>query len=89
MSRIIRNPFTYRLPSLDLHGEFSSACKFLIETFIQDNIKMKNKEIIIIHGKGYGVLKRTTHEILKTNKQVLRFYIDPFNEGQTIVFLKI
>lgn len=89
MSRIIRNPFTYHLPHLDLHGEFSSTCKVLIETFIQDNVLLKNKEIVIVHGKGYGVLKKTTHLLLKSNKHVIHFYLDPFNEGQTIVKLKI
>lgn len=40
MKRI--DPFTYNLPSLDLHGEYITTIFFLISDFIADNIKLKN-----------------------------------------------
>lgn len=89
MSRIINDPFTYRLPRIDIHGETSSTCLAVINSFIKDNMKLKNKNIIIIHGKGSGVLKKATHEILKHHHDVNKYYIDGLNDGQTIVELNI
>lgn len=89
MSRIIRDPFTYYLPKLDIHGETSSTCIALIKSFIKDNIKLKNPKIIIIHGKGTGTLKKAVHEYLKHEKIVKKYYIDGMNDGQTILELDL
>ena len=37
------------LPTLDLHGETKEISTVLINDFIEDNYKMKNKKVIIIH----------------------------------------
>jgi DNA mismatch repair protein MutS2 len=89
MNKIIHDPFTARFPRIDIHGETSLTCVAVINSFINDNIKLKNKDIIIIHGKGTGILKKATHECLKNNKKVKKYYIDGFNDGQTIVELDI
>ena len=88
MSRIINDPFTFRFPHLDLHGETSLTCIAVINSFIKDNIKLKKKNLIIIHGKGSGVLRKATHNHLKHHKNVEKYYIDGMNDGQTIVELK-
>ncbi len=77
------------LNTLDLHGESSDISKVLIEEFIEDNFKMKNKQIIIIHGLGTKKLLHTTQEVLKNNKYVEEYKLDNFNSGQTIVKLKV
>ncbi len=88
MSKIIRDPFTFHFPRKDIHGETSSTCIAVIDSFIKDNIKLKNKNIIIIHGKGSGVLKKATHNYLKRHKNVSKYYINGLNDGETIVELK-
>ena len=87
MTKTIRDPFTYRLPHLDIHGETSLTCIAVIKSFIDDNLHLKNDKIIIIHGKGTGTLRKATHEYLKNRKEVIRYYIDGLNDGQTIVEL--
>lgn len=77
-----------KLPTLDLHGEYSDIAKVLINTFINENVKLKNEFIAIIHGKGTGVLKQTTKEVLRHNRNVLDFKLYWFNDGMTIVKLK-
>ena len=52
-------------------------------------IKLKKDRIIIIHGKGTGILKKATHNYLKKDKRVIKYYIDGMNDGQTILELKI
>ena len=49
---------------------------------------MKNKYIVVIHGKGSGALKRKVHEILKQDKLVANFELDAMNIGQTLIELK-
>ena len=75
------------LPQLDLHGETCDIAKIKIKEFINDQYRMKNKKIIIIHGIGTGKLKKATQEVLKNNKYVEEYKIDNFNAGQTIVKL--
>ncbi|MGN1371490.1 MAG: Smr/MutS family protein [Candidatus Coprovivens sp.] len=89
MSKTIKDPFTYFFPQLDIHGETTLTCNAVINSFIKDNIKLKRKNIIIIHGKGSGALRKATHEYLKHNKNVEKYYIDGLNDGQTIVELKL
>ena len=76
------------LPTLDLHGETKDIAKVLINEFIEDNYKMKNTKVIIIHGVGTKTLLKETQNTLKNNKYVLEYKIDNFNTGQTIVTLK-
>lgn len=77
--------FIDSLPSLDLHGFDRETARVAINDFINDNIKMKNKFIVIIHGIGSGILKETTQLVLSKNKKVIEFKIHPFNIGCTLV----
>ena len=74
---------------LDLHGYDRISAKLLINEFIDDNHKLKNKQVIIVHGVGTGILKNTTHKVLKSNKYVRGYKLDNFNIGVTIVDIKI
>lgn len=77
----------FKLPTLDLHGEICDIASVKINDFIKDNIKLKNKYIAIIHGKGTGKVKETTHNTLKSNKCVLEYKVCIFNDGMTLVKL--
>lgn len=81
----LNNIFTSNLPTLDLHGYDRESARVAIIDFINDNKKMKNDTIIIVHGKGTGILKQTTHSLLSKNKNVKEYKIDYFNDGSTIV----
>lgn len=87
--RKIIDSFTDYLPHLDLHGETTATCVYLVESFLRDNVKLRNTKVVIIHGKGSGAIRGKTHELLKKNKTVSKYYIDGLNDGQTIVELKI
>lgn len=76
--------FIDNLPTLDLHGFDRQTAKVAIDDFINDNIKMKNSFIVIIHGIGSGILKDTTQKSLAINKKVIEYKIYPFNVGCTI-----
>lgn len=76
------------LPQLDLHGLDRDYARILINEFIHDNYILKNNKVIIIHGIGTGIIKKTTHEALKVNKYVSSYKLDNFNNGATIVEIK-
>ena len=76
------------LPSLDLHGLDRDYARILINDFILDNYKLMNRKVIIVHGIGTGIIRKTTMETLKNNKYVETYKLDNFNSGTTIVELK-
>ncbi len=82
------DPFLYNLPHLDLHGYDRTGAVAMIKMFIDENLRMGEKKIIIVHGKGTGILKKSTHEYLKTNNKVLSYKTNNYNDGETIVVLK-
>lgn len=77
------------IPELDLHGIDRDYARVLINDFIDDNYKMQEKRIRIIHGVGQGILKRETDKTLRINKKVESFSLNNFNIGETIVILKV
>ena len=88
MNKKINDPFLYGCPILDLHGETYETSKVLTKLFINDAVKTKDKKLVIIHGKGRGIVKESVHIELRENKYVDRYYTDNFNDGMTIVELK-
>lgn len=81
-------PLYSQLPSIDLHGYDRDYARILINEFIDDQYKLKQENIIIVHGNGSGILKKMTQEVLKSNKYVKEYKIDNFNSGMTIVTLR-
>ncbi len=79
--------FPDRFPSLDLHGYDREISRVLINDFIDDNVKMGNEIVVIIHGKGSGIIKDISHMVLNKNPKVVDFKTDYFNDGCTIVQL--
>ena len=76
------------LPQLDLHGDDRDYARIKINEFIEDNYKMKQEKVLIIHGIGTGIIRKTTHETLKKNKRVDSYKTDYFNSGTTVVIIK-
>ena len=55
------NPFLSILPEIDIHGLHRDMVKCVLDEFIKDNIKLKNYKIVVIHGKGKGILLNEIH----------------------------
>lgn len=75
------------IPSLDLHGFDREGARVAINDFIKDNIKQNVEIAEIIHGKGEGIIKNTTREVLSKNKNIIEFKTSYFNPGITIIKL--
>ena len=81
--------FIDSLPKLDLHGYDSDTARMLINDYIKEQQKLKNDTFTIIHGIGSGIIRKTTQETLKRHKMVLEYQMSFFNQGCTIVKIKI
>ena len=76
------------LPTLDLHGIDRDYARILINDFILDNYNIKNQKVVIIHGIGTGIIRKTTQETLRKNKYVEEYKINNFNAGETLVSIR-
>jgi len=79
---------TDNLPKIDLHGEEKALVYALVTEFINDQYKMGNEVIKIIHGKSTNVLTKEVHDTLNDNKYVKTYHLNNWNLGETIVYLK-
>ena len=76
-----------QIPTLDMHGFDRDYARVMINDFIRDQHTLKVKKVIIVHGIGTGILRKTTSQVLKKNKFVKDYKLDNFNSGQTLVDL--
>ena len=76
------------MEQLDLHGEDRIGAKIKILAFLNDNYKLGNREIAIIHGVGKEILKKEVFNILRKDKRVEEYNVDMFNDGCTLVKLR-
>ena len=70
------------------NGSYSDFAK---NKFIDDAELAGLKEILVIHGKGTGALRKGIHEYLKRHRSVKSFVfadIDEGGSGATVVYLK-
>ena len=80
--------FLDMLPSIDLHGYDKDSARIAVNDFILESKLLNNKEVLIIHGIGTGILKETVHHELSRNKNVIDFKLANNNTGCTIVRIK-
>lgn len=81
------SPFLNILPSIDVHGFTRETVYVPVSDFINDNIKLRNKKIVIIHGIGYGILRDEINKRFKRDKRVKKLYLSIDNAGCTIIEL--
>lgn len=84
----INDPFIANFPSIDIHGYDRFYALLKVKEFLYDCYKSHLFGLLIIHGKGKFILKKTIHEYLKKEKLVIEYKIHNLNEGMTVVKLK-
>lgn len=74
--------------SVDLHGMDRITAKVAVDEFITDLIKLKEKQGVIIHGIGSGILRREVSTYLKHDKRIKEYKLDFMNPGCTVIWIK-
>lgn len=82
-----KDPFINILPRLDVHGFTRDTVLVPVSEFINDNLKLGNNKIVIVHGLGEGVLKKAINTHFSHDRRVKKIYGDCFNLGITIIEL--
>lgn len=72
-------------PKIDLHGLDRETARVMVNDFIKENIKLKNEIVVIIHGIGSGILRKTVNDTLRKNRNVYEFKTFYNNPGSTVV----
>jgi len=78
-------------PEIDLRGLTLEDAVYTAEKFIDNAVISGLSQIVIIHGKGTGVLRRGMHDMLKNNKHIKNYRLGQYGEGEdgvTMVELK-
>lgn len=76
---------------IDIRGMMVDEAEELLDKYIDDAVMAGLKQIIIIHGKGTGALRKGIHEYLKGHRSVFDYSLADINEGgsgATVVHLQ-
>ena len=87
--KLMEDIFLKNLPKIDLHGFDTETARVATNDFIDDNLILKNNKVLIIHGKGLGLVKKSVREALSRRKEVTKYHTDIINNGCTIVYLNV
>ncbi len=78
-------------PTLDLRGQRADEALENLQHFMDDAQLLSEKELRILHGKGYGILKQIIRDYLQGNRDVQSFHSERLElggDGITVVHLK-
>ena len=78
-------------PTLDLRGHRAEEAIVELQHFMDDAQLLSEKELQILHGKGYGILKTLIRQHLQNMPEVQSFHSAPIElggDGITIVHLR-
>ena len=78
-------------PTLDLRGHRAEEALVLLHKFLDEAILLSEKEVRILHGKGYGILMQVIHQELKSMREIRSFHpekVELGGVGVTIVNLR-
>ncbi len=67
--------------TLDLRGKRADEAMELLTRYIDDALLLSIKEVNILHGKGYGILREIIRNYLQTVKEIDRFGDAPVELG--------
>lgn len=76
---------------IDIRGMLVDEAEIVIGKFIDDAVIAGLNQILIIHGKGTGALRKGIHEYLKHHRSVAKYQFADINEGgagATVVDIK-
>ncbi|MCH3958939.1 MAG: endonuclease MutS2 [Selenomonas sp.] len=68
---------------IDIRGLMVDEAEVVVGKFLDDAVIAGLSQVLIIHGKGTGALRKGIHDYLKRHKNVLKYQFADINEGGT------
>ncbi len=68
---------------IDIRGLMVNEAEVILGKFIDDSVMAGLSQVLIIHGKGSGALRKGIHEYLKRHRNVDNFNFADMSEGGT------
>ena len=68
-------------PTLDLRGHRAEEALDMLHKFLDEATLLSEKEVRILHGKGYGILMQVIHQELKGMRDVRTFHPEKLELG--------
>ena len=68
---------------IDIRGMMVDEAEVALDKFIDDSVMAGMSQILIIHGKGTGALRKGVHGYLKRHRNVASFNFADMSEGGT------
>ena len=78
-------------PTLDLRGHRAEEAIDMLHRFLDDALLLSEKEVRILHGKGYGILMQIIRQEMQASRDVRTFHPEKLElggEGITVVELR-
>ncbi|TVP52198.1 MAG: endonuclease MutS2 [Mongoliibacter sp.] len=78
-------------PNLDIRGKRGEEILTLVQNFVDDGYMLGLKDLRVVHGKGDGILREITRNLLRSMKQVAKTedeHADRGGSGVTLVTLR-
>ncbi len=79
-------------PELNIIGTRGEDAMHQLREYLDDAFLLGSKQVRIVHGRGYGILRKLVREYLQNNKLIESFHderIELGGDGVTIVNLKV
>ncbi|HRX95383.1 MAG TPA: Smr/MutS family protein [Bacteroidales bacterium] len=76
---------------LDVRGKRGDEAIELVRQYIDDAILLNIREVSILHGKGFGILRNIIHDYLRSVPEIRQFkdeHVERGGHGITLVILK-
>jgi DNA mismatch repair protein MutS2 len=67
--------------SIDLRGKRAEEAMSMLGKYIDDAIMLSIKEVSILHGKGFGILREIIREYLQSIPEIQKFGDAPLDQG--------
>ena len=68
---------------IDIRGLMVDEAEMVVGKFLDDAVIAGLSQVLVIHGKGTGALRKGIHDYLKRHKSVLNYQFADINEGGT------
>ena len=68
---------------IDIRGMMVDEAEVVLDKFIDDSMMAGLSQVLVIHGKGTGALRKGVHEYLKHHPNVAQFNFADMSEGGT------